>query len=187
MNFLETLPALVSRFDAAGIRYALIGGLAMAARGIQRATLDIDFILLLDDLEPADAILRSLGFRREFHSENVSHYLADDPVSGRIDLLHAFRRPALGMLDRAERLDLLPMLPLPVVRIEDLIGLKIQAAANDPTRHRNDWNDIALLLELAGRQRLPLDWELINDYLTIFGLQQQLPELRQIHGTAQPS
>ncbi len=187
VNFLQSLPAIVSQFDAAGIRYALIGGLAMAARGVQRATLDADFILLLDDLERADAILNSLGYRREFHSENVSHYVAPDPALGRIDLLHAFRRPALGMLDRAERLELLPGLPVPVVAIEDLVGLKIQAAANDPARHRSDWNDIEQLVEHAGRNRIALDWELLADYLALFDLPHKLPALRQLHGPAHSS
>ncbi|MCF7675605.1 MAG: hypothetical protein K9N23_20985 [Akkermansiaceae bacterium] len=45
MNFSESLAAVTSQFDEVGLRYALIGGLAMAMRGVQRATLDADFIL----------------------------------------------------------------------------------------------------------------------------------------------
>src|SRR5690606_31468073 len=108
MDFSQALPGLISRFNAAGIRYALIGGLAMAMRGVQRSTLDADFILLLENLEEADSILRSLGYRKEFASENVSHYVSADPALGRIDFLHAFRSATLGMLGRADTLEFLP-------------------------------------------------------------------------------
>ena len=156
----------------------------MAMRGVQRATLDADFILALEDLERAHSMLLSLGYHRDFHSANVSHYLSPDPAFGRIDLLHAFRGPTLGMLERVERLDFAAAQTIPVVHLEDLIGLKIQAATNDPARSRSDWNDIHLLLEHAARQRLPLDWELIGDYLGLFDLQTKLPELKQTYGPA---
>jgi hypothetical protein len=34
LNFDITLPQVIRAFDAAGLRYALIGGLAMAMRGV---------------------------------------------------------------------------------------------------------------------------------------------------------
>ncbi len=184
MDFAQVIAALSSRLDAARVRYALIGGFAMALRGVQRATMDLDFILMLDDLKVAHDILIKLGYRREFHSENVSHYLNPDEVWGRIDILHAFRGPSLGMLRRAERLPVGADLTLPVVTIEDVIGLKIQALANDSTRALADWHDIGLLLSAAGERGLALDWELMEDYLRLFHFEDKLPELKSIHGTA---
>ncbi|MSU25519.1 MAG: hypothetical protein EXS37_21060 [Opitutus sp.] len=64
MNFSKVLTELSGRLDAAGIRYALIGGFAMALRGVQRATMDLDFLLMLDDLDKAHAIFGELGYRR---------------------------------------------------------------------------------------------------------------------------
>lgn len=182
MNFETTVPKIVAEFAAAGIRYALIGGLAMAMRGVQRATLDVDFMLLLEDLGNAHERLLALGYQREFHSENVSHYLATDPALGRVDLLHAFRGPSLGMLERAEMLELVSGLCLPVVHVEDLIGLKIQAAVNDPSRHRRDWSDIHLLVENASLHATPLDWDLLADYLALFDLSPELSNLKQLYG-----
>ena len=182
MNFETIVPKIVAEFAAAGIRYALIGGLAMAMRGVQRATLDVDFILLLEDLGNAHERLLALGYHRAFHSENVSHYLADDPALGRVDLLHAFRSPSLGMLERAEMLEIVSGLCLPVVHVEDLIGLKIQAAVNDPSRHRRDWNDIHLLVENASLHATSLDWDLLADYLALFDLTPELGNLKQLHG-----
>lgn len=90
MDFFRILPDLCRRLDERAVRFALIGGFGMAMRGVQRATLDLDFILALEDLDTADEILRGLLFKRYFHSENVSHYSRDDQ-NWRVDLLATLR------------------------------------------------------------------------------------------------
>lgn len=183
MNFVHVIGTLTRRLDEQHVRYALIGGFAMALRGVQRATMDLDFLLMLDDLKTAHAILIELGYRREFHSENVSHYLNPDDAWGRIDILHAFRGPSLGMLQRAQRLPVSGELTLPVAVVEDIIGLKIQAIANDPNRALADWHDIGLLVSAAREQRAALDWQLLEDYLRLFHFEGKLPDLKSIYGT----
>jgi hypothetical protein len=184
MNFSRILPALGAAFDSHGIRYALIGGLAMAARGVQRSTLDADFILLLEDLDAADRILRQQGFQRAFRSENVSHYTLAEPEFARVDLLHAFRGPSLGMLNRAERLASVGGYGLPVVHPEDLIGLKLQAMVNDPSREPQDWADMLAMVRHAGRSGQPLDWELLGEYFELFERRSLLDQLISAHGQA---
>lgn len=182
MNFETVIRRVVSALESNGIHYALIGGFAMALRGVQRATMDLDFILMLEDMGKADQILRDCGYVRIFHSENVSHYESADRDWGRIDILHAFRGPTLGMLARAEALPVLDNLRIKVVQIEDLIGLKIQALVNNPRRAEQDWVDIRLLLQTAAEQALTLDWPLLADYLEIFHLEVKLPELKRWYG-----
>ena len=182
MQFVKVLNEVLGRFDSLGIRYALIGGFAMALRGVQRTTVDLDFILMLEDMDNAHEVLESLGYHREFHSENVSHYQSPDTAWGRIDLLHAFRGPTLGMLSRAEPIEISPEIKVKVVHVEDLIGLKIQALVNDPSRSVRDWSDIYMMLEETGKRRDVLDWELISDYLAIFDLQDKLSDLKSLYG-----
>lgn len=182
MNFELVFRQVVAELQAREIRFAMIGGMAMAFRGLQRSTLDLDFILLHDDLPAVDAILQSHGYRREFRSENVSHYQAADADLGRIDLLHAFRPATLGMLERAESLEGPAGTAVPVVQLEDLVGLKVQASVNDPTRSARDWADIEWIVRHAGNTFRPLDWELIASYLSLFQLDDRITDLRQIHG-----
>jgi hypothetical protein len=184
MDLVVSLSRLGRRFDEAGIRYALIGGLAMALRGVQRATFDLDFLLMLSDLDAADSILNAEGCTRVYKSENVSHYQHPAPGGLRVDILHAFRGPSLGMLGRADRLELTPGCSLPVLRIEDIVGLKIQALVNNPARALGDWNDIHRLIRHAGEQAAPLEWELIADYLEIFNLSDRLLGLRGVYDEA---
>jgi hypothetical protein len=181
MDFSTTLTKVVTAFDAHDISYALIGGLAIALRGVQRSTLDADFILLAENLKTCDSILFDLGYELEFRSENVSHYMSSDVSMGRLDFLHAFRPATLGMLERAERIELTSQCSIPVVHTEDLIGLKIQAAVNDSDREIGDWNDIYLLIDHTAREGNELDWELISDYLKAFNLEFRLEELKERH------
>lgn len=186
MDFTRVIEKIVTAFGAAGVRYALIGGFAMAMRGVQRATIDLDFVLILEDLEKSDRILRAAGYTRAYKSENVSHYLGDDTGLGRIDILHAFRGPTLSMIERADRIPVTINASLPVVQVEDIIGLKIQASVNDPKRSTSDWADIRLLLEGAAETNSPVDWELISDYLEIFQLDEKLALMKDWYGPIDP-
>ncbi len=184
MDFTKVIEEVGGAFDREGIRYALIGGFAMALRGVQRATVDMDFVLLLDDLPRADAILLGAGYERVFRSENVSHYQNPAEELGRIDILHAFREASVGMLARADRLAIASGRSLPVVRIEDLVGLKIQAAVNDPARATADWADIESLIRSAAEQRVAIDWDRIGDFLALFDLGRRLGEMKLWHEPA---
>jgi hypothetical protein len=62
VNFIKVVTQVVGALEQAGVRYATIGGFAMALRGVQRATVDLDFILMLEDLSKADAIFRRFGY-----------------------------------------------------------------------------------------------------------------------------
>jgi len=55
------LEKLLPRFEAQGIRYALIGGLALGLLGVGRATMDIDFLVLRDDMPVVDRLMTELG------------------------------------------------------------------------------------------------------------------------------
>lgn len=184
MDFHRVISGVCGRLDQAGLGYALIGGFAMAMRGVQRATVDLDFLLLLEDMEVADGILLACGYECMFRSDNVSHYQSTESDFGRIDILHAFRGPSLGMLERAERMEVYPGLEVPVLRTEDIIGLKVQAAVNDPQREMQDWVDIRLLLEASAYSGTSIDWLLIQDYLDIFDLNHRMRELQTWYGKA---
>lgn len=82
MNFLKVISEVIVALAAAGVRYATIGGFAMALRGVQRSTVNLDFILMLEDLPKADEILRGFGYERAFRSENGSHDVSADPTGG---------------------------------------------------------------------------------------------------------
>lgn len=56
---------LVDEFNAAKLKYALVGGYALALHGLVRATMDVDFVLNLtqSDFELAEKILGKIGLQ----------------------------------------------------------------------------------------------------------------------------
>lgn len=54
--------SLVDCLTAAGIDYAVCGGLAVALHGYPRATRDIDLLIDRNSLEPAKTAIESLGY-----------------------------------------------------------------------------------------------------------------------------
>lgn len=131
--------------DAAGVPYALIGGLAVGVHsGTPRATLDVDVAASTEvgRGKAVEALLRA-GFEKtgEFaHSVNLRHP-SGEPVQLAFD-------PAFDvMIARAESFDV-GGTRVRIVTREDLIAMK-ERAAGDPTRRKSkrlrDQADVELL------------------------------------------
>lgn len=140
--------------EAAGIRYALIGGHALAARGYPRFTIDID--LLTTDMAVLDAALwrpledagAGVERRRGDSSDplaGVVHVLLADATD--VDIVVGRERWQADVVARAERLTVAPGVDLPVPDAADLILLKLAAGGG------LDMRDAAALLA-TDRERL---------------------------------
>ncbi len=183
MDFEKVVPLLVTEFDKHKIRYALIGGFAMGVLGVVRATMDVDFLVDASDLDKVKRVLNKYGYECVFSSKNVSQFVSNLTVFGEIDVLHAFREISTRMLSQANEVEIGKETKhiVRVVRPEDLIGLKVQALVNNPTRADKEYSDIRLLLEKADGK---LDWSLLKDYFALFGLNSKFKELRSQYGKA---
>ena len=139
---------------------ALIGGLAMAAHDVPRATIDVDFLVSDEDAERAHRALLDLGYECVYRTDNVANYRRG--LEG-VDLLFA-RRPASRRLLREARLS---SFDVPVISVEGLIGFKVQALTNAPER-QHDRPDIDRLIELY---RGKLDLVELKQYFDLLGQQ----------------
>jgi hypothetical protein len=182
MDFKLVLSKLLAAFSEGNIRYALIGGFALGSWGIARGTVDIDFLVNRADMEKVDALMQSLGYECRYRTENVTQYISPLQVFGEVDFLHAFRTHSIGMLERAEERPLFNgSASVKVLRIEDLIGLKVQAIANNKNRSTVDMADIEALMSV---NRGGMNWGLIEEYFGLFGLAELFAELRRKYGNA---
>ena len=183
MEFEQVLRTVLAEFERHHLRYAVIGGFALGALGAVRATKDIDFLVHRDDLDALHASLTRLGYQRVVKTENVSQYGHADPLWGGLDFLHAFRPASLTMLEHATPVPIFGgTLAMKVAEPEDVIGLKIQAIANNPKRKALDLDDIERLMELYGSR---LDWGRVQDYFDLFELGPEGRELKQRFDHAQ--
>lgn len=163
-----------------GFRIALIGGFALPFHGVRRATGDVDFLVEARGADALHEALLAAGYQTLHRSDDAANYRGPGAWPG-VDVIYARRPPTLAMLDRAGtpqgRAD------VPVVDVEGLIGLKLQASVNDPARRRQDEADIVVLLTL----HLPsLDRALLREYFALFdeedALERFIDEARQRRG-----
>ena len=148
---------------------ALIGGLALAAHRVVRATQDVDFLVDALDADRIHAILLGLGYACVHRSEDAANYVRGEEG---LDLLYAHRPIARRLLMQAQARDT-AMGPLRVISVEGLIAFKLQANVNDPRRGR-DLDDIRALLK-AHHGRLNLAE--LREYFALFDREAQLDEL----------
>ncbi|MBJ6750397.1 nucleotidyltransferase family protein [Geomonas anaerohicana] len=166
MDFRAVTRKLVAEFSQQGIAYGLIGGYAVGLWGVPRGTVDMDFLVRLVDLPKVQRIMESTGYEVRFSSENVTQYQSKDGIFGEIDFLHAFRAASLAMLQRTATKSLFQEgVSIQVLIPEDLIGLKVQAFANDGTREALDMYDIETLMKI---HHATMDWELVGSYFEVF-------------------
>lgn len=173
MDLQQILERVTSALRERGIEHALIGGLALAAHGAARATLDVDLLAPGERADEVDAILAAWGYRCLHRSEFVANYASDDPELGRIDFLFARRAHGRAMLGRATTRSSVAGGSIPVVDAADLIGLKVQSSSNDPRRRHADLADIQRLLEVAE----DVDLERVREYFRIFDREKELEAL----------
>lgn len=166
MNLIETLELIKKLFQTEGIRTALIGGLAVGAYGYNRATNDIDLLVETTDFGKCRSLLKGVGWS-EFHSSNSVLQMSGEHD---IDFIGVSSELGKRMLVDAVSF---PNFPLPIVRAEDLIGLKIQAYKNNPTRRFQDLADIQAILEANSqldKNRIQQLAEVFDEWNTIQSL-----------------
>ena len=179
MDFQLVFEKVISSFEKEALQYGLIGGFAMGVMGILRATMDIDILLLVDDLDKADKILTDCMYSCVHRSPHLSQYTSSFKILGSIDILHASKTISKEMLSRVERFRVFDKYTIPVLSPEDIIGLKVQAITNDVQREATDIYDMRLLLEYQLQRKRLIDWELLDEYFSLFSKQTLLTTLKK--------
>lgn len=179
MDFQLVFEKVIFSFEKENLQYGLIGGFALGVMGILRATMDIDILLLVDDLDKADKILTGCMYVCVHRSPHLSQYASEIKPLGSIDILHASKTISKEMLSRVERFKVFNKYMIPVLSPEDIIGLKVQAIANDAQREATDIYDMRLLLEYQMQRKKRIDWELLDEYFSLFNKQALLSTLKK--------
>ena len=138
----DTVKDILRQFNERGIRYCLIGGLALAHHSIPRMTQDVDLLVIPEDMPLVQQVLAG----HELHGTPV--VLVFQVGATKIDVqpanLRAKREAVLSAIE-----DLLDEQMVKVVNLRDLLLLKMWAV---PMRHElskrmRDETDIVGLLE----------------------------------------
>ncbi len=170
-RLLEILRQLAEALDAIGAPWALVGGIAVSARTEPRFTRDLDVAIATTDDAGAEAvggalIRRGYGVVWELQQTSAGRMAGlrfappgqtEDGDEVAIDLLFASSGVEPEIAARAEALEVVPGLTLPVARIGHLIALKV--LARDDVRRPQDLVDLRALARAAdaGERRLALE------------------------------
>lgn len=159
----------VAAFTELAMPHALIGGLALAAHKVVRATRDVEFVVDADDADRVHDLTIRLGYRCVHRSADAANYLRGDEG---LDFLYAHRPEARRLLLEADHRDS-ALGRVRVVSAEGLVGFKLQGYVNDPRRVQ-DLEDIRNLLRVNADQ---LDMREIRRYFAIFERESLLDDL----------
>ena len=148
----ETMRRLAQRLHAERIPYAVIGGMALAAHGYVRMTIDIDILLTPKGLADFQAKLVGKGYVADFPGAAKSFRDAETNV--KIEIITAGEFPGDGLPkpvsfpepqgQTVEEDDVL------VIKLEKLIELKLASGLSATHRMRDlaDVQDLILALDL---------------------------------------
>ena len=168
-NLAEQIREALSMFADNGAQPALIGGLAVVAHQVVRATKDVDFLLEIEAADKVHDALLNLGYQCLYRSEDAANYVR---AAEGLDLLYAHRPLARRLLAQALERDT-PMGRIRVSSVEGLIGFKLQGFANDATRTR-DLDDIRALIKI---HRTSLNINELHEYFALFNQLELFDEL----------
>ena len=162
------LRELDAAFRSRGVGYAAIGGLAVNAHGFVRATRDIDLMVLVEDAATVRTIALDLHYSVLDEGKEISSYVRDRQ---RFDVMHAQRPISRDLLARASEVPLDGM-RIPIIPVEGLIGLKVQAYNDNPRRLQ----DVMDMIELF-RVNTTLNMEEVRSYFRLFDRERLLDDI----------
>lgn len=148
MDFARVLSATAAFLTKGGHPFAVIGGVALAAYGRARTTLDLD--LLVPQSAQADLIahLEALGYSTLHRSSGYSNHEHPDDQLGRLDIVYVDPATAEKVFARTEQRRGPRDCVMPTAAPEHLIAMKVLAMKNDPDRTALEMADLRFLLAL---------------------------------------
>jgi hypothetical protein len=171
MQFEEVLRTFSEFFEKEGIRYALIGGLAIRAWGHVRATQDVDFVVEQAAKTRAVAFCESEGFETLHVSDGYSNHVRG---GDRVDFIYVDAPTAGQIFDASQRREVIAGFQLDVAKPEHLSAMKAIAIKYDPRRGWRDVDDVLFLLRLPG-----VDRAFVRDYFVRKGLLDVIDEIEK--------
>lgn len=174
MNFGTVLGVVSSFLDKQEYRYAVIGAVAIAAYGLPRTTVDLDFVVEAPAQDDLIRFLESCGYQTLHRSSGYSNHRHPDPTWGSVDFVYVGGETSQDLF-AAARLSQGPGgLSMPLPKPEHLAALKVLAMKNDPSRVLQDMADIGFLINLPG-----VDRHEIRGYFDRHGMKDRFDELKE--------
>ena len=172
MDFARELDEARAFLAERGFRVAVIGGVALAAYGHPRLTLDLDLVTESAAQGPLVSMMEGNGFLTLHRSTGYSNHRHPDPHRGRVDVMYVRDDTAERVFGSARERPGPAGRPILVPKPEHLIAMKVRAMKDAPERVWQDLADIGYLLRLDG-----VDLDEARGYFVRAGLEEKWHEL----------
>ncbi len=145
---IDTFQQAVDAADGAALDFILIGGHAVNARGYERTTVDLDFIIAANDLDPWKQILQSHGFKLVNETAAFAQFSPPTTDGMRVDLMLVDNLSFQKMLSGSEWMEY-GSRRIRVAGVLHLIALKLHATRTwSRAVQGKDYYDILNLIRL---------------------------------------
>lgn len=169
--FEPLLSQLAADLSSEGVRWAVVGGLAVGVRTEPRFTRDVDVVVATKDDREAEALVRSLlskGYRilaqiEQTAASRLATVRLAPPFAREgtiVDLLFASSGIEPEVVADSEEIAAFEGLLAPVAQTPHLIALKV--LSRDDDRREQDRRDLRMLVECATQQDLGRARELLT-------------------------
>jgi hypothetical protein len=146
----ELLGALSDGLRAQGIQAVLFGGFALPIYGVERVTLDLDFMLCEADVDAFAAVVETAGYAQVLRTEQYAKFRHKAPTALDIDTVFVNRDSMARIWDRGADHRLAGHV-LRCASLDIMLGTKLHAIRyNEPNRGRRDFDDVVNLLQANG-------------------------------------
>jgi hypothetical protein len=172
VDFERVLRTLTSFFEETNTEWGVIGGLAMAAYGASRTTLDVDIVAHGETQDRLVEFLESWGFETLHRSTGYSNHIHQDPDLGRVDVVYVRGDTSRELFHGMRNHPGPGGMEIPVPRPEHLAAMKAYSIKNDPQRTLRELADIRMLLDAPGVDRAE-----VNSYFERYGLEDLIDRL----------
>ena len=150
MDFGSVLEKLDTFLAEKSYRFALVGGITLAAHGIVRTTLDLDLAVEARAQDELVAFMEASGYTSLHRSAGFSNHLHSDSAYGRVDFVYVRGDTAEALFEQAHLLEGPRGKNVRVASPEHLLAMKVAAMKSDPARAFQELADIRALLRLPG-------------------------------------
>jgi hypothetical protein len=172
MDFGIVLETVSGFLEEKGFRYAVVGGVALAAYGLPRTTLDLDLAVESRAQDELIRFVESRGYGTLHRSLGYSNHEHPDPAWGRLDFIYVREATGQSLFGGCQLLQGPRGKAIPVPKPEHLVAMKVAAMKNDPERTFQEMTDIRFLVHLPG-----VDRRQVEGYFDRQGLGDRLDEL----------
>jgi len=144
MDLQDIIQRVIQTFCQSGIKCLLIGGYAVNYYGYTRNTLDVDFMIAVEDVDKSRQRLKEAGFSNVSDGENVLMFSRPDS-SLRLDFLKTDSDTLNQLIQHAQSVQMLGV-TVEIPALLDLLAMKFFALGQaSHVREDKDVPDIAWL------------------------------------------